>query len=113
MKFSRALESEMRNRWRRNMMPYPGSGYVPHMGPVFACRPAPFDIVLCEENFQKTRENDDSDLTQVVFLFFSFLFLFLPFSYTNTNALAFTGFVDNQHESILFSESLEDRSVKR
>lgn len=79
MKFSRALESEMRNRWRRNMMPYPGSGYVPHMGPVFACRPAPFDIVLCEENFQKTRENDDSDLTQVVFLFFSFLFLFLPF----------------------------------
>ncbi|VDM99313.1 unnamed protein product [Thelazia callipaeda] len=43
--------------------PPPGSG---HSIPVFACRPMPFDLVLCEASFPRISEADDTDLAQAI-----------------------------------------------
>ncbi|MFH4981739.1 hypothetical protein AB6A40_008448 [Gnathostoma spinigerum] len=38
-------------------------------GPVFASRPAPFDLTLCEANFPRLKDFDDSELSQVHLVF--------------------------------------------
>ncbi|MFH4982698.1 hypothetical protein AB6A40_009407, partial [Gnathostoma spinigerum] len=35
-------------------------------GPVFASRPAPFDLTLCEANFPRLKDFDDSELSQAL-----------------------------------------------
>lgn len=58
-----------RGGWRRGgwgPMFYGPGVPQPVPGPVFACRPSPFDFVLCEANFPKVREQDDSDLSQAI-----------------------------------------------
>lgn len=56
-----------RGGWRRGGPPFHGPGPYPHQpGPVYACWPAPFDLTLCEANFPRTKDFDDSDLAQAI-----------------------------------------------
>lgn len=43
----------------------PPPGAAP-AGPVFACRPMPFDLVLCEASFPRTKEFSDTELAQAI-----------------------------------------------
>lgn len=58
----------MRQRGFRGPVLYGPPVYGPppmSLGPVFACRPKPFDLTMCEASFGKIREADDAELAQV------------------------------------------------
>lgn len=55
-----------RGGWRRGPPAFHGpANLLPPSGAVFACRPSPFDLSLCEASFPRVLEYDDSDLAQV------------------------------------------------
>ncbi|VDN27227.1 unnamed protein product [Gongylonema pulchrum] len=56
--------------WPRRPLPLLLPMYGPPpgapIGPIFACRPMPFDLALCEASFPRSKEFDDSDLAQAI-----------------------------------------------
>ena len=51
--------------WRRGGGPPAPGAPVAAPSVVYACRPSPFDLALCESSFPRVYEYDDADLSQV------------------------------------------------